>query len=102
MNDRQNIKYFLFSLSAADESAMAPEAACIPHDGKSPDALFLCAGASRPKFIVDSTEQDMLQGMVEGYWVQAWSAMVRNQVCRVTSHIDTLLGRHKTYGKRGY
>jgi len=75
VNERQIIKCFSFSLSTADESANALEAACEPHGGKSPDALFLCAGASRPKFIVDSTEQDMLQGMVEGYWVQAWSAM---------------------------
>ena len=100
MNDRQIIKCFSFSLSTADESSKALEAACVPHGGKSPDAIFLCAGASRPKFIVDSTEQDMLQGMVEGYWVQAWSAMVRNQTCRVTSNINMLLGRHKAYGKR--
>ena len=101
MNDGQIIKCFSFSLSTADESAKALEAASVPHGGKSPDALFLCAGAARPKFIVDSSEQDMLQGMVEGYWVQAWSALVRNQIPGVTPYTSILsLGCHKTYGKR--
>ncbi|KAF8335049.1 uncharacterized protein EI90DRAFT_3280159 [Cantharellus anzutake] len=75
VHEGQIIKSYSFSLSSGDESTRALDAACALHGGKSPDALFLCAGASRPRFIVDSTEQDMLQGMVEGYWVQAWSAI---------------------------
>ena len=39
-----------------------------------PDAFFLCAGSARPAYLVENTEEHLVQGMEQGYWVQAWSA----------------------------
>lgn len=39
-----------------------------------PDAFFLCAGSSRPSYFVENTEEHLLHGMEQAYWVQAWSA----------------------------
>jgi 3-dehydrosphinganine reductase len=39
-----------------------------------PDAFFLCAGASTPKYFVEYTPQELEHGMDQSYWVQAWSA----------------------------
>lgn len=68
-------------MASAQESAAALTAACEPHGGKAPDAVFTCAGTSTPKFFVELTEEDMLKGMVDGYWVQAWTALVRAAAC---------------------
>ncbi|KAF9515283.1 hypothetical protein BS47DRAFT_1376318 [Hydnum rufescens UP504] len=66
VDKNQIIKSYSFSLTAAESSAAALEAAY---------ALFLCAGASKPKFFVEMTEEEMSQGMDNGYWVQAWTAL---------------------------
>ena len=47
------------------------------HNGETPDGVFLCAGGSKPKFFVEMSEDELLQGMDMGYWVQAWTAWVR-------------------------
>ena len=49
---------------------------CRPFGGECPDAIFTCAGNSRPKFFVEMTEQELVDGMTGGYWVQAWTAWV--------------------------
>jgi len=36
--------------------------------------VFLCAGGSKPKFFVEMSEEELVQGMDMGYWVQAWTA----------------------------
>lgn len=41
-----------------------------------PDAVFACAGSSKPMYFVEMKEQDLTQGMTAGYWVQAWTAFV--------------------------
>lgn len=63
----------LFTASGAEA---ALEAVCKAHDGHAPDAVITCAGAARPMFFVEMTEQDLVQGMECGYWVQAWTAWV--------------------------
>jgi 3-dehydrosphinganine reductase len=55
----------------------ALEAACVPHGGQTPDAVFLCAGSSTPGFFIEQTEESLRKGMDNSYWVAAWSAMVR-------------------------
>jgi 3-dehydrosphinganine reductase len=65
-----------FSLDNATDSAAALKAVCELHGGAAPDAVFACAGSSKPMFFVEMTEQDMSQGMTAGYWVQAWTALV--------------------------
>ncbi|KAF6756246.1 oxidoreductase [Ephemerocybe angulata] len=57
----------------ATASTAALEAVCELHDGAAPDAVFTCAGSSKPMFFVEMTEQDMKDGMDYGYWVQAWT-----------------------------
>ncbi|KAJ7454726.1 oxidoreductase [Mycena latifolia] len=71
----QLLTAYSFSLSDAAESAAALEAVCKPHGGRAPDAVFACAGSSKPMFFMDMTPQDMTEGMINGYWVQAWTAM---------------------------
>lgn len=60
-------------LTTASESQAALEGVCAAHGGSAPDALFTCAGASKPKFFVEMTEEEMKRGMDFGYWVQAWT-----------------------------
>ena len=55
----------------------ALEASTEPHHGRCPDALFLCAGQARPKYFIEASDEDMALGMQEGFWAQAWSALVR-------------------------
>ncbi|KAJ7086138.1 oxidoreductase [Mycena belliarum] len=74
-NPNQLLAAYSFSLSDAAESAAALDAVCKPHGGRAPDAVFACAGSSKPMFFMDMTPQDMQEGMVNGYWVQAWTAM---------------------------
>ncbi|KAG5649005.1 hypothetical protein DXG03_000354 [Asterophora parasitica] len=71
----QVLKMYSFSLTDASSSAAALEAASVGHGGKCPDAVFLCAGAARPGFFVEEDEVSLKQGMDNGYWVQAWSAL---------------------------
>lgn len=73
----QVLQVFSHSLLTGDEARAALENACAKHDGESPDAAFLCAGAWKPKYWVESTEQELRDGMDGGYWVQAWTAWVR-------------------------
>lgn len=73
----QVLKSYSFPLDTATKSAEAIEAAASAHQGRCPDAFFLCAGAAKPKFCVETSEQDHIDGMTSGYWVQAWSAFVR-------------------------
>jgi len=70
----QKIYAHSFALDTAQASTEALEAVCRPYDGEAPDATFTCAGASRPGFFVQMTEEDLVRGMFNGYWVQAWTA----------------------------
>ncbi|KAJ7130717.1 oxidoreductase [Mycena filopes] len=69
----QQLHAYSFSLYTAADSAAALEAACAKHDGNAPDAVFTCAGAARPLYFVEMTEEDLRQGMDDAYWVQAWT-----------------------------
>jgi 3-dehydrosphinganine reductase len=72
----QKLNTFSYSLDTASGSTQALEAVCRPFGGQCPDAVFACAGRSRPKFFVEMDEQDLVDGMTDGYWVQAWTAWV--------------------------
>ena len=75
-NSEQILKAYSFSLNTAADSAAALKAVCDAHGGTAPDAVFACAGSSKPMFFVEMSEQDMTEGMTAGYWVQAWTAFV--------------------------
>ncbi|KAJ7513122.1 oxidoreductase [Mycena galericulata] len=70
---QQKLHAYSFSLYTASDSAAALKAACAPYDGNAPDAVFTCAGAARPMYFVELTEEDMRRGMDNAYWVQAWT-----------------------------
>ncbi|KNZ78088.1 3-ketodihydrosphingosine reductase TSC10, partial [Termitomyces sp. J132] len=70
----QKLRAYSFSLDRAQESADALCAVCEPYNGQAPDAIFACAGASKPMFFVEMEEADLIDGMTMGYWVQAWTA----------------------------
>jgi len=67
---------YSFALDTAKATTEALEAVCEPYDGEAPDATFTCAGAARPGFFVEMTEEDLVNGMTNGYWIQAWTAWV--------------------------
>lgn len=70
----QIFKAFSFSLNTAEESAAALQAASDAHGGKVPDAVFACAGAAKPMYLLEMQPEDLSRGMANGYWVQAWTA----------------------------
>ncbi|PPR08280.1 hypothetical protein CVT24_001120 [Panaeolus cyanescens] len=74
VNPSQNIKAYSHSLDTAAASEKALDEVCQLYDGVAPDIVFNCAGASRPGFFVEMSEQDLTNGMKDGYWVQAWTA----------------------------
>ena len=63
----QRLAYYSFALNTVEASAAALDAACKPFGGRVPDAAFLVVGGSYPRFFVEMTEQDLLQGMEMGY-----------------------------------
>lgn len=67
---------YSYGVDSAKEAEAALDAAAQPHDGRCPDALFLCAGKSRPGFWIEQTEAQLRECMEETYWVQAWPALV--------------------------
>ncbi|KAJ4478179.1 oxidoreductase [Lentinula aciculospora] len=74
-NPDQIIRSYSFSLTDADASKSALEAASKDHGGKYPDAVFMCAGAATPGFFVEEDAQSMQKGMDNTYWVQAYTAL---------------------------
>ncbi|KAL0574810.1 3-dehydrosphinganine reductase [Marasmius crinis-equi] len=97
-NPAQKLNAYSFGLNSAAEASKALEAVCEAHEGHSPDAVFACAGASKPMFFVEMTEEDLTQGMDSGYWVQAWTAwaavrmMVRQQRKGKIALVSSTLG----------
>ena len=73
----QLIKAYSFAVDQAKGAEDALDAASEPHGGRVPDAVFLCAGKSRPGFFIEQTEESLTMCMQETYWAQAWSALVR-------------------------
>lgn len=59
------------------DSSVALKKVCEAYEGQAPDAVFTCAGSSKPMFFVEMEDEDLVNGMTAGYWVQAWTAFVR-------------------------
>jgi len=70
----QMLNAYSHSLDTASGSTQALQDVCRPFGGQCPDAVFACAGSSKPMFFVEMDEQDLVNGMVDSYWVQAWTA----------------------------
>jgi len=61
-------------MDTASASSEALEAACQPFAGQAPDVIVTCAGSAKPMFFVEMEERDLVKGMTNSYWVQAWTA----------------------------
>ncbi|KAF8801142.1 NAD(P)-binding protein, partial [Phlegmacium glaucopus] len=74
ISQSQILRVYSHSLDTASASTLAPEDVCRPFGGQCPDAVFACAGSSKPMFFVEMDEQDLTNGVIDGHWVQAWTA----------------------------
>ncbi|KAI8969871.1 oxidoreductase [Trametes punicea] len=75
-NPTQILRAYSFAVDSEAGSLAALKAASEPFDGLCPEALFLCAGAARPSYWVDETEETLRHGMQISYWAQACTALV--------------------------
>ncbi|KIP05772.1 hypothetical protein PHLGIDRAFT_24924 [Phlebiopsis gigantea 11061_1 CR5-6] len=75
----QVFRAYSFSLASATEAEKALDAVAAGHGGRCPDALFSCAGKSRPGFWLEQTEAQLRLCMDETYWVQAWPALAMSK-----------------------
>ncbi|KDR78011.1 hypothetical protein GALMADRAFT_64901 [Galerina marginata CBS 339.88] len=73
-NASQIFKVYSLGLDSGPAAAEALEVVCEAHGGKAPDAVFACAGSSKPMFFVEMKDSDLVDGMMNGYWIQAWTA----------------------------
>ncbi|KDQ50617.1 hypothetical protein JAAARDRAFT_164666 [Jaapia argillacea MUCL 33604] len=70
----QIFRSFSFDLCSAEGAEAALDAVVADHEGLTPDAIFLCAGVATPRFFVESTAKDLIDGMNLGYWTEAWTS----------------------------
>ncbi|KAF7327307.1 3-ketodihydrosphingosine reductase TSC10 [Mycena kentingensis (nom. inval.)] len=104
----QNLFTYSFSLGTSKDATEALEAVCAPYGGRAPDAVLACAGTAKPGFLLELTDEDMESGMVQGYWVQAWTAraaakkMVRDGVKGKILFVSSILGYMSFLGYASY
>ncbi|KAK0219392.1 hypothetical protein EDD85DRAFT_924095 [Armillaria nabsnona] len=104
----QILKWYSYDLMEYKSAETALEAASKGHNGRCPDALFLCAGTSVPGFFVEEDETSLKRGMDSVYWVQAWSAlagakrMVRENKAGKIVLVSSLLGYMSMVGYSSY
>lgn len=99
--EAQHFRYHSYPLNSSSGSHDALEAECQElvkeSDGSvtAPDAFFLCAGSARPTFWIENTEDHLVQGMEQAYWVQAWTAHVRVLSILCTDSAQIYEGGHE-------
>ncbi|PIL32209.1 hypothetical protein GSI_05454 [Ganoderma sinense ZZ0214-1] len=74
-NSAQVFGAYSFPVDSEEGSAAALKAAADPHGGRCPDALFLCAGMSKPGFFIEQTGETLRNGLQITYGAQAFSAL---------------------------
>ncbi|KIY49269.1 NAD(P)-binding protein [Fistulina hepatica ATCC 64428] len=104
----QILKAYSFSLTNYEGSVAALEAVTAPHGGRCPDAVFMVAGASRPAFFVEESEDTLRNGFDNAYWIQAWTAlaatkrMVKDGVKGKLTFVSSTLGYMSIVGYSSY
>ncbi|THH04008.1 hypothetical protein EW146_g10292, partial [Bondarzewia mesenterica] len=76
LSPTQTVQSFSYALSTSPSARAALADVVRAHGGRAPDAVFLCAGASTPKFFLEYTDDELAHGMDAGYWAQVWTARV--------------------------
>uniref|UniRef100_A0A0W0FBR0 3-dehydrosphinganine reductase n=1 Tax=Moniliophthora roreri TaxID=221103 RepID=A0A0W0FBR0_MONRR len=108
VSPEQKVNAYSFDLSTATGSTKALDAVCEPFEGRAPDTVLCLAGMGRPKFFVEMTEEDLVQGMNGAYWVQAWTAwaatkmMVRQNRKGKIAFVSSTLGFMTFVGHASY
>ncbi|KIM37795.1 hypothetical protein M413DRAFT_448300 [Hebeloma cylindrosporum] len=74
VSKNQIFKVYSHALQPGSAAVAALELVSEPYGGDAPDAVFTCAGSSKPMFFVEMEEQDLVDGMNNAYWLQAWTA----------------------------
>ncbi|KAF4618821.1 hypothetical protein D9613_010085 [Agrocybe pediades] len=74
INPAQIFQAYSLPLDSGKAATTALETVCRAHGGEAPDAVIACAGSSKPMYFVEMGEEDLVNGMVNGYWIQAWTA----------------------------
>ncbi|KAK7061780.1 3-ketodihydrosphingosine reductase TSC10 [Favolaschia claudopus] len=107
-NPEQKLNSYSFSLNNEAAAAEAYESVCAAHGGRSPDAIFLCAGTATPGFFVEETEASQRKGMEMAYWVSACTAlvaakrMVRERVAGKIVFVSSFCGYMSFVGYSSY
>ena len=96
----QVFKTYSFALNSETASAAAIAAAGVPFGGRCPDAVFLCAGASRPGFFVEQTESSLRAGMEATFYAQAFTALVCRPFSRESVVSVLMRGSDRQRGRR--
>jgi len=97
-----------FSVDNAKDAAASIDAASAAHGNRTPDAMFLCAGAAKPGFFVEQTEESFKGAMESTYWAQAWSAfagakrMVQTKTKGKIIFVSSILGYMSMVGYSTY
>ncbi|TBU52720.1 oxidoreductase [Dichomitus squalens] len=105
---KQIFRAYSFAVDSETGSAAALKAAGEPHGGRCPEALFLCAGASRPGFFIDQTEESFMGGIQMTLGAQAFTAlattkeMVRQGVKGKIVFVSSILGLMSFVGYTTY
>ncbi|KZV76547.1 oxidoreductase [Peniophora sp. CONT] len=86
VSPKQVLASYSYSLETLDGAQAAYNAACATHDGTPADAVFMCAGGSRPGFWVEQSEEQIRHSMDITYWVAAWTAKVAAERMARTRH----------------
>ncbi|KAG1883764.1 hypothetical protein F4604DRAFT_1981451 [Suillus subluteus] len=81
----QVFKAFSFSLNTAEESSAALQAASDAHGVQVPDAVFACAGAAKPTYLLEMQPEDLSREMENVYWIQAWRFNKKGKTVLVSS-----------------
>ncbi|EIM91633.1 oxidoreductase [Stereum hirsutum FP-91666 SS1] len=108
VNKSQIFNSYSFALDAFSTTEDAFNAACEPYGGRSPDAVFLCAGKATPGFYIEQDEESIRRGMDSTFWVASWSAfvasrhMVRHRQVGKIVFVSSVLGYMSMLGYSTY
>ncbi|PIL28763.1 hypothetical protein GSI_08807 [Ganoderma sinense ZZ0214-1] len=72
---KQIFRAYSYAVDSEAGSAAALRASAEPHGGRCPEAVFLVAGASRPGFFIDQTEESFKAGLQMTFGAQAFTAL---------------------------
>ncbi|KAI1792649.1 oxidoreductase [Ganoderma leucocontextum] len=107
-NPKQIFGAYSYAVDSEAGSAAALSAAAESHGGRCPEAIFLCAGASRPGFFIDQTEESFKAGLQMTLGAQAFTAlaatkeMVRYGVKGKIVFVSSVLGLMSFVGYTPY